>query len=167
MSDSQKTHVILVVQGGVVQSVMASDDRVAVGVIDYDTDGIDRTTAIPQDGGYTRDAVCHVECVSIEPENVRELGALLGMTVPPDYSAEAEELSAAIDAASEDDVDKVAITADLDDMVTDAFNALSASVNNGGRAGQIRFLLERGFSVDYLRDSLGMEDALKSPGPRA
>lgn len=147
MAGAAKTLIIVTVDGGLVQGVAATDANVVVGVIDFDVEGSDRElTEIPQDDGGAAEARCHIESVSIEPERVRQLGGILGMPVPPDFTAQADEIAGLLAAAA----DQEDITSELDDLVIDAFNGMSASINNGGHAAQIRFLLEQGDTKDDL-----------------
>lgn len=142
-----KQIVIITVHRGAVQGVTADGADVAVGVVDLDTEGSDRKlTSIPQGDGATKEALCHIESVSVEPARVRRIAEILGMPIPPDFATQAAALADIFDAAK----DQESVTGELDDLVTDAFTALSVDINNGGRAKQLRFLLEQGHAQDDL-----------------
>jgi hypothetical protein len=66
--------VVIVLDGGVIQEVLTSED-VEVGVIDYDTQDLDTAdlTDIPQGDGTTEVAYVSLNVPSVMPERTTEL----------------------------------------------------------------------------------------------
>lgn len=74
LTDEAPARVVITMDGGLIQTVIADTDAVQVGVIDYDVEGTDSTTVlIPQGIGPDEPAIVWLHTVDDRPELVDEL----------------------------------------------------------------------------------------------
>ncbi len=73
--DNDKTNLVIVLDGGLIQEVLSSKDNVTVSIVDYDAEGAEESelSQIPQERGKLSDAVCRHDSIEVDAERVSEI----------------------------------------------------------------------------------------------